>query len=85
MNAITEQILHEVQELSDDKQQEALEYIQLLSGKSHKKKQQTPNGKEIAKILERIASRSNAICQIDDPVAWQRKIRKDRPLPHRNE
>jgi hypothetical protein len=32
--------------------------------------------------LERLAAR-NAFAEIEDPVAWQREIREDRPLPGR--
>lgn len=35
-------------------------------------------------ILERIAE-SGAFAHITDPVAWQREIRKDRPLPGRED
>ena len=36
-------------------------------------------GKEMADALQKIASRGG-ISSITDPVAWQREIRKDRPL-----
>jgi hypothetical protein len=35
-----------------------------------------------AEALERLAA-MNAFADIIDPVAWQREIRKDRPLPGR--
>ncbi|MFM9903074.1 MAG: hypothetical protein ACKVQJ_00715 [Pyrinomonadaceae bacterium] len=41
-----------------------------------------PNGKRAMSILEKIADRGG-IKSIVDPVAWQREIRKDRPLPGR--
>ena len=41
-----------------------------------------PNGKRAVEILKRIADRGG-IRSIPDPVAWQREIRKDRPLPGR--
>ena len=44
----------------------------------------TTQGERMAKALERLAS-SNAFADIKDPVAWQREIRKDRPLPGRDE
>jgi len=44
-----------------------------------------PNrGKRMAEFLERLAA-SNAFKDIADPVEWQREIRKDRPLPGREE
>lgn len=39
-------------------------------------------GQRMAAILQRMADR-NALSHIADPVAWQREIRKDRPLPGR--
>ncbi len=39
-------------------------------------------GEAMARIMEQLAE-SNPFSEIDDPVAWQREIRKDRPLPGR--
>jgi len=44
----------------------------------------TTQGQRMAKALEQLAA-SNAFADIKDPVAWQREIRKDRPLPGRDE
>lgn len=41
-----------------------------------------PNGKKLAAILQKIADRGG-ISSIEDPVKWQRSIRKDQPLPGR--
>lgn len=41
-----------------------------------------PNGRRAMAALERIAEKGG-IQSIVDPVAWQREIRKDRPLPGR--
>ncbi len=41
-----------------------------------------PNGLRAMAALERIAEKGG-IQSIVDPVAWQREIRKDRPLPGR--
>ncbi len=43
---------------------------------------QEPNGRRAMAALERIAQKGG-ISSIVDPVAWQREIRKDRPLPGR--
>lgn len=40
--------------------------------------------RRLADALERLAG-SGAFREIEDPVAWQREIRKDRPLPGRGE
>jgi hypothetical protein len=39
-------------------------------------------GKEMADALAQIAARGS-VSSIADPSAWQREIRKDRPLPDR--
>lgn len=39
-------------------------------------------GKAMAEALEKLAQ-SGAFSDIEDPVAWQREIRKDRPLSGR--
>ena len=39
--------------------------------------------RQIADALERLAA-MHAFADIDDPVEWQREIRKDRPLPGRD-
>lgn len=41
------------------------------------------NGKRLAELFEKLADKG-AFSDIDDPVAWQREIRKDRPLPGRD-
>ncbi|MBP9664853.1 MAG: hypothetical protein KBD94_09535 [Pyrinomonadaceae bacterium] len=41
------------------------------------------DGKKMAEALARIAARGG-VKSIPDPVAWQREIRKDRPLPGRD-
>jgi hypothetical protein len=41
-------------------------------------------GRRMAQALERLAA-TNALEHIKDPVAWQRELRKDRPLPNRDE
>ena len=41
-------------------------------------------GKRMADVLRELA-KSNPFKDITDPVAWQREVRKDRPLPGREE
>ena len=41
------------------------------------------DGKKMAEALAKIAARGG-VKSIPDPVAWQREIRKDRPLPGRD-
>lgn len=77
------QLLQDFETLPPEMQQEALDFIQQLK---HKLQNTTPsktNGKQIAEIMEQIAQRGTAFKEIKDPVAWQREIREDRPLPNR--
>jgi hypothetical protein len=41
-------------------------------------------GRRMAAALRKLAE-MNAFAEITDPVAWQREIRKDRPLPGRED
>ena len=52
-------------------------------------KEETPEerklrGQQMAEILNALAA-LNPFAEIKDPVAWQREIRKDRPLPGRED
>jgi hypothetical protein len=40
-------------------------------------------GPRMAAALEKLAA-SRGVASIEDPVAWQREIRRDRPLPGRD-
>jgi hypothetical protein len=40
-------------------------------------------GERMADALEKLAA-SRAIASTEDPVAWQREVRRDRPLPGRD-
>ena len=41
-------------------------------------------GRRMAEALRKLAA-SNPFSEIDDPAAWEREIRQDRPLPGREE
>ena len=43
----------------------------------------TAHGEELARLLRMLAEKGT-FDHIEDPVAWQREIRKDRPLPGRD-
>lgn len=49
----------------------------------HPDRFKSSQGPQMAAILQRMADR-NALSQIDDPAAWQREIRHDRPLADRD-
>jgi hypothetical protein len=40
-------------------------------------------GRKLADLLQQIADRGDLARAIPDPLAWEREIRKDRPLPGR--
>jgi len=42
------------------------------------------NGKEIVEILKKWHEEGGLKTKIDDPVAWQREMRKDQKLPFRD-
>jgi hypothetical protein len=65
-------------------QKQSLEELEVQPEASQQVTEPPPNGDAIARICERMASR-NALPSIKDPSAWQREIRKDRPLPGRDE
>jgi hypothetical protein len=48
----------------------------------HDDEPQIPNGAAAVEIFKRLAA-MNAFSSIEDPVAWQREQRIDRPLPGR--
>ena len=86
INTLPEQILENVTGLPQEMQQEALDFVKMLkrqlphnNSPTHKK---SANGEQIAEIMTQIANRGTAFKQID-PIAWQREVRKDRPLPDR--
>jgi hypothetical protein len=56
--------------------------VTILDGTAHT--DTTTQGQRMAQALERLAE-ANAFAHIQDPVEWQREIRKDRPLPGREE
>lgn len=90
MTAIIQQILDDVVEFPEPMQAEVLDFVHFLKQKTAKKSASNqinnkPNGQVIAEIMNRIAARGNAFSDIKDPVEWQINIRKDRPLPGRED
>ncbi len=88
MSVITQQILENMENLPPEMQAEALDFVRFLKTKLMKTEavalEQEPNGKKAAAIMSEIATRGTAFQGIDDPFAWQRDMRQDRPLPGRN-
>ena len=89
MNPITRQILEDVEKLPLQMQEEALDFVRSLTDKQRlldlADPDREPNGTKLAKLMAEVAARGTAFRDIKDPAAWQREIRKDRPLPGREE
>lgn len=88
MNTLTQQLLHEIETLPPPMQQEVLHFVEFLKLKARQPAEtvaheEEPNGAKLARLMEQIAARGTAFSDIKDPAAWQREIRKDRPLPGR--
>jgi hypothetical protein len=58
--------------------------VQITLLPSESEDERRARGLRAAAALERLA-KAGAFDQIEDPVAWQREIRQDRPLPGRDE
>lgn len=88
MSMIIQQFIEDLETLPPQVQEEALDFVHFLQAKLEKEKpkQQVkePNGTKLARLMEE-ASKKNLFAHIEDPAAWQREIRKDRPLPGREE
>ena len=66
-----------------EKQREVMDFILFLSRRKQPRTKPGPSrGRaRAAAILKRIATKGGMKALIPDPAAWQRKQRKDRPLP----
>ncbi len=88
MNTITQQIIDDATTLPSELQKETLDFVRFLKSKlpvnTVKSREGEPNGTKLAQLMEE-ASTKNLFSNIKDPAAWQREIRKDRPLPGRED
>lgn len=88
MKMIQKKLLNDLADLPEEMQAEAFDFVQLLKAKllktqAYEADKKEPNGRAIANIMARMATRGDAFYDIEDPAVWQRKIRQDRPLPSR--
>ncbi len=87
MSRISQQILENVETLPEKMQEETLDFVQFLHSKLKNNVEDLPktepNGVALARLMTEIAERGTAFKAKKDPAAWQREIRKDRPLPGR--
>ena len=82
---LIEEATLELSALPPEKQNEVLNFIIFLREQMQKKtatSEKAERGKRIKAALQDLAD-MGTFAHIEDPVAWQREIRKDRPLPGR--
>jgi len=82
---LIEQIQKRLLKLSPEKQREVLDFVAFLQLHSFKFPEPTTDakrGKRIKDLLMQLGT-MKTFSKITDPVDWQRKMRKDRPLPGR--
>jgi hypothetical protein len=81
MNQISQQMLHEFEELPDELQKEVIDFVAFL--KTKRQKQKLYDGKQLLALLQE-GRKQHLFADIKDPAAWQKEIRIDRPLPGRD-
>ena len=59
--------------------------VEITVLQSESEEERLARGIRMARALERVSQAKGAFSEIADPVAWQREIRQDRPLPGREE
>lgn len=80
---IPEQIKRNIQYLPLDKQKEVLDFVLFLRDRAGNAPEPRKNRQEILReSLENLA-KMKTFAGIEDPVEWQRDIRRDRSLPGR--
>ena len=84
---LLEQIEEQLRVLPPEKQEEVLDFITFLQQRMQATRSASPDeerGTRIKAALQQLAE-LGTFADIKDPVEWQRQIRKDRPLPGREE
>jgi hypothetical protein len=82
---LMEQIQKRLSNLPPEKQREVLDFVaflQLHSPKLPEPAADVKRGQRIKELLNQLGT-MKTFSGINDPVEWQRKMRKDRPLPGR--
>jgi hypothetical protein len=84
--ALLDQIEEQLTQLPPEKQNEVLDFILFLRQRlqSAPAPTDTERGQRIKAAFQTLA-KLNTFGGIEDPVAWQKQIRQDRPLPGREE
>jgi hypothetical protein len=84
---LLEQIEKQLNVLPPEKQSEVLDFITFLQQQAQSARSvsaEEERRKRLKKAFETLAE-MGTFADITDPVEWQRQIRKDRPLPGRDE
>jgi hypothetical protein len=84
---LMEQIQQQMKQLPPEKQIEVLDFVTFLQERAqaaHSAAAEEERGKRIKAALQTLAE-LGTFADIEDPVEGQRQIRKDRPLPGREE
>lgn len=84
---LTEKIQVELKELPTEKQVEVLDFIAFLRQRAHVTRSPSEAARRRRRLKRAFATLAEmgTFADIQDPVEWQRQIRKDRPLPGREE
>ncbi len=80
-------IAEHTQRLGPDKQKEVLDFVLFLETQANKQAPDLDTSerqRRLSLALEKLVE-ARPFGDIVDPVAWQREIRKDRPLPGRED
>ena len=84
---LLEEIEKQLRVLPPEKQSEVLDFIAFLQERARSARSASAEEKRkerLKKAFETLAE-LGTFADITDPVEWQRQIRKDRPLPGRDE
>ncbi len=84
---LLEQIEEQLRVLPPEKQEEVLDFIAFLRQRAQATRSASAEAerrKRLKKAFETLEE-MGTFADIKDPVEWQRQIRKDRPLPGREE
>ena len=84
---LTEQIQKQLDMLPPEKQSKVLDFVTFLQGRMRSEGSVSEDSKRRERLktaFETLAA-LGTFAEINDPVDWQRQMRKDRPLPGREE
>jgi len=83
MTVPVEKFLDEVQRLSPELQEEALDFIQFLQQKQQRCTSDATQKLQLKGLLDEGAQKG-LFSGIQNPALWQQEVRQDRALPGRN-